>query len=136
MEQYKNTLGQAIYDDLNNNSYLKEIYENILYNYGSRLFADSKNEMIFEMPVDIDDALRFADLLSNSTHPTKSDAHKIMAQEMVALLQEMHPEDTRISYYLSGVLSNIGNYRGLSLAKNKEVANQQSFMDRLCQQYD
>lgn len=136
MEQYKNTLGQAIYDDLDNNSYLKEIYENILYNYGARLFADSKNEMIFEMPVDIDDALRFADLLSNSTHPTKSDAHKIMAQEMVALLQEMHPEDTRISYYLSGVLSNIGNYRGLSLAKNKEVVNQQSFMDRLCQQYD
>lgn len=41
MEQYKNTLGQAIYDDLDNNSYLKEIYENILYNYGSRLFADS-----------------------------------------------------------------------------------------------
>ena len=31
MGQYKNTLGQAIYDDLENNTYLKEIYENILY---------------------------------------------------------------------------------------------------------
>ena len=136
MEQYNNTLGQAIYDDLENNAYLKEVYENILYNYGARVFADQGNDNVVEMPVDIDDALRFADLLSNSTHPTKSDAHKIMAQEMVALLQEMHPEDARISYYLSGVLSNIGNYRGLSLAKNKEMVTKKSFMDRLCQQYD
>lgn len=136
MEQYNNTLGQAIYDDLENNTYLKEVYENILYNYGARVFADQGNNNVIEMPVDIDDALRFADLLSNSTHPTKSDAHKIMAQEMVALLQEMHPEDARISYYLSGVLSNIGNYRGLSLAKNKEMVTKKSFMDRLCQQYD
>lgn len=136
MEQYNNTLGQAIYDDLENNTYLKEIYENILYNYGARVFADQGNDNVIEMPVDIDDALRFADLLSNSTHPTKSDAHKIMAQEMVALLQEMHPEDARISYYLSGVLSNIGNYRGLSLTKNKEMVTKKLFMDRLCQQYD
>lgn len=42
-----------------------------------------------------------------------------MAQGMVALLQEMHPEDARIAYYLSGVLSNIGNYRGLSLTKKQ-----------------
>ena len=80
--------------------------------------------------------LRFADLLSHSTHPTKGDTHKIMAQEMVALLQEMHPEDARIAYYLSGVLSNIENYRGLSLAKNKEMVTKKLFMDRLCQQYD
>lgn len=86
MEQYNNTLGQAIYDDLENNTYLKEVYENILYNYGARVFADQGNNNVIEMPVDIDDALRFADLLSNSTHPTKCDAHKIMAQEMVALL--------------------------------------------------
>ena len=65
----------------------------------------------------------------------RDDAHKIMAQEMVALLQEMYPEDERISYYLSDVLSNIGNYRGLSLTKNKQVADQWSFMDRLCEQY-
>lgn len=136
MKQYENTLGQAIFDELENNAYLKEIYENILYNYGARLFANSQDEIVIDMPIEIEDALRFADLLSNSTHPTKSDAHKIMAQEMVALLQEMYPEDAKISYYLSGVLSNIGNYRGLSLTKNKEVANQQSFMDRLCQQYD
>lgn len=136
MEYYNNTLGQAIYEDIDENVYLKEIYENILYNYGARLFKNSADKMVLEMPIDIDDALRFADLLSNSTHPTKGDAHKIMAQEMVALLQELYPEDLRISYYLSGVLSNIGNYRGLSLAKNKEVVNQQSFMDRLCQQYD
>lgn len=136
MEQYNNTLGQAIYDDLENNSYLKEIYENILYNYGVRVFSEQKDENVIEMPIDVDDALRFADLLSNSTHPIKSDAHKIMAQEMVALLQEMYPEDTRISYYLSGVLTNIGNYRGLSLTKNKELVTPKSFMDRLCEQYD
>lgn len=134
--QYNNTLGQAIYDDLEDNTYLKEIYENILYNYGARVFNDQGNDNVIEMPVDIDDALRFADLLSNSTHPTKGDTHKIMAQEMVALLQEMHPEDARIAYYLSGVLSNIENYRGLSLAKNKEMVTKKLFMDRLCQQYD
>lgn len=136
MEQYNNTLGQAIYDDLENNAYLKEVYENILYNYGARVFADQGNDNVVEMPVDIDDALRFADLLSNSTHPTKSDAHKIMAQEMVTLLQKLYPGDSRIIYYLSGVLSNIGNYRGMSLVKNKENPYQRTFMDRLCQQYD
>lgn len=119
MGQYNNTLGQAIYDDLEDNTYLKEIYENILYNYGARVFNDQGNDNVIEMPVDIDDALRFADLLSHSTHPTKGDTHKIMAQEMGALLQEMHPEDARIAYYLSGVLSNIGNYRGLSLKKKQ-----------------
>lgn len=136
MGQYNNTLGQAIYDDLEDNTYLKEIYENILYNYGARVFNDQGNDNVIEMPVDIDDALRFADLLSHSTHPTKGDTHKIMAQEMGALLQEMHPEDARIAYYLSGVLSNIGNYRGLSLKKNKEMVTKKLFMDRLCQQYD
>lgn len=44
MEQYNGTLDQAIYEGLENNTYLKEIYENILYNYGSRVFAKSDGE--------------------------------------------------------------------------------------------
>ena len=33
-KKYSNsTLGAAIYDDIENNVYLNEIYENLLYNY-------------------------------------------------------------------------------------------------------
>ena len=105
-------LGSAIFSEIDANPYLHELYENILYNYSMRLFAPKKDEF---KHVDIDDALRFADILSKSNDPINSDRHKIMAQEMVALLKNIHPEDPTIDFYLGSVLSSIGNYRGMTL---------------------
>ena len=134
MELSGRTLGQAIFSDIDSNKYLCEIYDNILLNYAKRMFRAGKE--VIDMPVNIDDALQFADLLSNSNNPQRSDAHKIMAQEIVALLHQMYPDDKKIAYYLTDVLSNVGNYRGINVVKNATEGVKISFLDRLCQQYD
>lgn len=57
--------------------------------------------------------LRFADLLSKSNDPVKANAHKIWAQEIVILLNELYPEDTLIKLYAGDVFSSIGNHKGI-----------------------
>jgi hypothetical protein len=87
------------------------LYENILYNYSQQLFKIDK----IEMEVDIASALRFADILSKSVSTDKADKHKIWAQEIVALLHSLYPQDERIKNYMGSVLSNTGNYHGMSM---------------------
>lgn len=71
----RKTLGEAIFVDIESNAYLNELHEKILYNYALRLFQlESKKQ---PKDYNLKDALRFADLLSKSTHPTKSDVHKM-----------------------------------------------------------
>jgi hypothetical protein len=67
--------------------------------------------------VDVEAALRFADLLSKSTHPTKSDEHKMWAQAIITLLLELEPDNEDVAYYAGSVLSSIGNFRGTEIAR-------------------
>lgn len=113
-------LGDSIFTDIDKNEYLNELYENILYNYSLKLFAVWKERK----PVDIEDALRFADLLSKSTHPKNADKHKIWAQEIVALLNEIEPENPLVMHYLGAVLSSTGNYHGIKI-KAKDYHSRQ-----------
>lgn len=106
------TLGEEIFSEIEANEYLNELYENILHNYSQRLF---RLPNICDAEVDVDHALRFADLLSKSVGTHNSDKHKIWAQEIVALLHYIYPEDARVTYYMGSVLSNTGNYRGMSM---------------------
>lgn len=106
------TLGEEIFSEIEANEYLNELYENILHNYSQRLF---RLPNICDAEVDVDHALRFADLLSKSVGTRNSDKHKIWAQEIVALLHYIYPEDARITYYMGSVLSNTSNYRGMSM---------------------
>lgn len=58
------SLAEAIYRDIDQNEYLNELYEDLLYNYSIILFG-------LDRPlkqIQIKDALRFADLLSKSTY--------------------------------------------------------------------
>lgn len=105
-------LGHTIFREIDSNPYLQEFYESILYNYSVRLLGPNSDSY---KSIDIEDALRFADILSKSNDPVNSDKHKIMAQEIVALLKNIHPENHTIDFYLGSVLSNTGNYRGLTL---------------------
>ena len=83
------TLGEEIFSEIEANEYLNELYENILHNYSQRLF---RLPNICDAEVDVDHALRFADLLSKSVGTRNSDKHKIWAQEIVALLHYIyHP---------------------------------------------
>ena len=91
------TLGHAIFTDLEKNEYLNEIYNSILYNYAIKLLglADNQAEAI-----NLDDALRFADILSKSYGVPNSEMHHLWAQEIVALLNELY-QTTRPSDIMS-----------------------------------
>lgn len=121
--------GSIIFAKIDNDPYLLELYENILFNYSVKLYGLRKDLK----PIDVEDALRFADLLSKSTHPRESDRHKILAQEMVALLKYIYPKNSAIEHYLSSVLSNTGNYLG----KNNQVLTYESkdFLNRFYSEF-
>lgn len=79
--------------------------------------------------INVEDALRFADILSKSTHPQNADKHKIWAQEIITLLRVLYPEDSLVDYYAGAVLARTGNFLGL---KNIESKYQEpTAMDRL-----
>lgn len=105
------TFGELMYKDIDKNPFLNELYDNILYNYSLKLFKIDKTQM----EIDIAAALRFADILSKSVDKENSDKHKIWAQEMVALLYALYPEEQRIKHYMGAVLSSTGNYRGMKM---------------------
>lgn len=106
------TIGAAIYENIENNEYLNELYDNILYNYGLKLFhLDDLQPREF----DAKDAMRFADILSKSIDPEKSEVHKLWGQEIASLVSALVPQDDEIEYYLGSVLTSVGNYRGVSL---------------------
>lgn len=108
-------LGDSIFKDIEKNEYLQEIFNAILYNYSLNLFCIQNKE---RRALDINDALRFADLLSKSTDKARSEIHKVWAQEIVALLCNLYPDNENIKFYLGSVLTNACNYRGLSLHPN------------------
>lgn len=113
-------LGDGIFKDIESNEYLQEIYNAILFNYSLKLFGiPKKNPAEFSLV----DALRFADLLSKSTDPTKSELHKVWAQEIVALLNTLYPQNASVQFVMGSVLTNVCNYRGLSLHQNAFVPN-------------
>lgn len=77
-------LGDAIFGDIDNNPFLNELYDNILYNYAITKFNLNDKRQMRE--IDVVSALRFADLLSKSTHVVNRDKHKMWAQEIIILL--------------------------------------------------
>lgn len=110
-DNYNGTLGDAIFAGIEKNEYLNELYEAILFNYSVSLFHVTD---VSRKEIDIEDSLRFADILSKSTSLKKADMHKTWAQEIVALLKELYPNDRRIKYCMGSVLSSTGNYYGMS----------------------
>ena len=111
----KTKLGDVIFNRIDDNDFLNVLYDNMLYNYAIlKLHLEGFQQA---RQVDVEAALRFADLLSKSTHPAKADDHKMWAQAIVTLLLELYPGDKDVSYYAGSVLSSIGNFRGTEIAK-------------------
>lgn len=129
MKNNNRSLGESIYEEISLNSYLHELYSDILRNYTYKLFSFRATPP----EINISDTLRFADILSKSNHHKLGDSHKLWAQEMVALLHDLYPEDKEIRYLLSSVLSNTGNYRGLSLVDSGFRG--ESLLDRIYTDY-
>jgi len=106
------TIGAAIYKDIEKNEYLNKLYDNLLFNYGLQLF-ELKN--VEPRELNVKDLLRFADILSKSVDEENAEQHKLMAQEIVALLHALDEYDERIQYYLGSVLTNVTNFRGMNI---------------------
>lgn len=123
-------LSETIYNKIDKNEYLQEIYETILFNYSMNLIHEQHRNR----PINKDHALRFADILSKSSGHPNSEKHQTWAQEIVALLNALYPNDTKVRAYASSVLESIGNYRGLELIKTKYKNT--SFLDELYENFD
>lgn len=123
-------LGDIIYADIDNNEYLREIHDNLLYNYAAKMLGILDQT---SRPVDKTDALRFADLLSKSTHLTNSDQHKMWAQEIITLLCSIYPDDPIVSYYAGSVLTSTGNYQGRNLVAKDYQSS--AALDRMYSEY-
>lgn len=111
MNENKVSLGQAIFTGIEKNEYLKEIYDSLLNNYFFKVF---RIENPSHKTVDIDDTLRFADLLSKSAGTELSEQHHSLAQELIILLDATTPDNEQIRYVMGSVLSNTSNYLGIS----------------------
>jgi|GEM_PF-4701111 hypothetical protein len=103
MNEEKRRLGDVIFLEIEDNDYLNELHEKILYNYAIKLFQLEQQKAFLEF--DLKDALRFSDLLSKSTHPEKSDTHKI-----IILLNELYPDNELVKMYAGSIFSSTGNY--------------------------
>lgn len=109
-------LGDAIFGDIDNNPFLNEIYDNILYNYAIiKLNLTDKPQM---RKIDVVSALRFADLLSKSTHAVNRDKHKMWAQEIIILLYSLYPDNPNVKFYAGSVFANTGNYQARKIIES------------------
>jgi len=122
------TLGEEIFSRIEENEYLLELYESIIYNYTLKVF-NLPNKQPRE--INISDTLRFADLLSKSIY---SEKHREIAQQMIALLNYLYPENEKVKLYAKSILEVIGNYRGLELIKT-EYTNL-SILDDIFSKFD
>lgn len=122
--------GSILYKDIENNAYLNELYNDILYNYSLMLFGNTKAT---KRQINISHALRFADVLSKSVHPKRAERHKIWAQEIIALLDALYPKDEAIKFYIGSILTNAGNYRGLG--QHTSIFAGTDFMDQSYNEY-
>lgn len=103
-------VGELVFNDIDENAFLNQLYANLLYNYGLHRFQLTYRE---QYDVDVEAALRFADLLSKSTHPTKRDRHRVWAQEIALLCNILYPDNPHVRAYVPAIFTTLGNYPGL-----------------------
>lgn len=110
-------LGDVLFQGIDENDYLNELYKNILYNYAITILQITHIKQL--RGINVDDALRFADLLSKSTHSEKADTHKIWAHEIITMLLTLYPDDEVVKYYAGSVLTSTGNFMGRKLVQSQ-----------------
>ena len=101
-EKRKKSFGEVYFSELNQNGYLRKIYDDILYNYALKVFGFT-NRKKKEIP--IEHALQFADLLSKSNHSTLADEQKMWAQEIITML--LYVYDIMYLFFIQSSFSNI-----------------------------
>lgn len=109
----KISAGELIFSEIDNDQYLKDLYDGLLCNYALYTLGSPERQ-----EVNYIDALRFADLLSKSTHATDKERHRLWAQEIAILCSTLYPNDPKVQVYVSSIFTTIGNYAALSQLPN------------------
>lgn len=107
-------LGKFLFETIDNNKYLNELYEKALISYARKTLHLSNTTNLLNNE-EILDLLRFADLLSKSNCENKSEEHKMWAQEIIVLLNYLFPEHIDIRAFGGSVFSNTDNSRAISI---------------------
>ena len=126
----KNTLGYVIFNGIERNEYLNELYDALLFNYCRHIFHSSSDKK----ELDLNDLLRFADLLSKSVNVDNSEMHHSLAQEIVTLLSLLEPDNLLVKDTVGSVLSQLNNYLGLSHAAPDYF--EPSILERITNEYE
>lgn len=104
-------LGDAIYPLLTSSRKLRSLFAKLLTTYSKYNFGMEPAPLPRK---EINSLLKFASLLAESNDPSD----KIIAEEIVALLSKLHPDDELIAKTKSDVLASCTNYIGLAIDKS------------------
>lgn len=114
MSDNKVKIGNLLFNDIENNAYLNNLYEKTLISYAKKTLQVTDNTDTLNNN-EINDLLRFADLLSKSNHNEKSEQQKMWAQEIIVLLNYLFPHSNSIKAFGGSVFSNTDNSRGINI---------------------
>ena len=98
-------LGEALFNNIEDNDYLHYLFKKITSEYSMRLLKPSYSLNISDK--EKLDVLRFADILSKCTIEAKRDKMFNLAQNLVTMLNKLYENDELVEYYLGSILSNI-----------------------------
>lgn len=115
------TIGEVLFDDIEDNEYLNELYNELIRNYTRKLVGREVNPFDSKK---MDDLLRFADVLSKSNDVNKSGIHKIWGQQIVAILDKLYPNNYKIKFFKYSVLTACNNYQGLKNEKDGQATDE------------
>lgn len=106
MVEKNKSLAEYLYDNLQQNHYLKRLVKQLFKQYAYFLFqvkwALSKKEKV--------DLLKFSNLLSKAQNQKGASECKNLALKIIAMLQEMYPANPNIDVVRNAVLSSLRNY--------------------------
>lgn len=120
-------LVQELCGDIEQDEYLQTLYAKLLKRYSR--FLLNRTTILSDTKLsekEINDLLRYANILSLSSGLKESGDHKVWAQQIVALLSLIFPEDESIRNAKEMVLLNCTNYYGLKKAPD-QVKNEDFF---------
>lgn len=106
MVKKNKSLAEYLYDNLQQNHYLRKLVKQLFTQYAYFLFQakwslDKKEKT---------DLLKFADLLSKAQSNNGTSECKNLALKIITMLQKMYPEDPNVDIVRNTVLSSLKNY--------------------------
>jgi superfamily II DNA/RNA helicase len=114
------TFGESVFDNIENNSYLRQLFDTAYSIYSFKLFGKTSPKSLTNK--EKTDLLKFADLLSKSNLKEKAPEQQILAQEISAMMNEIYPNDKEVLFYLCSVLKSCQNYLGMTEETKKYLS--------------